>query len=243
MLMEAHILVKYGAQVRHSKNAAETKKFMYYLFAEQRAQAPLLYPAIPVAAPVAGTCRAAAGTMTSPRTPHNASDRDLIILDDSPPEITTQANHFPSRAQPKARAVAACTGDKAPQQKKKRKAKQTETNPDRDPFALEDSPDESSPKRRATGARASVTAFDYPTQSSADEDAVQELMRVLESAKVVPDVSRQLFASSLIKCGVSSLQALRDGLAAQPPGLDLKLDVGMNAMQQGCLMRWLENRP
>jgi hypothetical protein len=72
---------------------------------------------------------------------------------------------------------------------------------------------------------------------------MRELVRVLEAAKVVPDVSRQLFASSMIKCGVSSLQALRDGLSAQHAGLDLQRDVGMNAMQQGCLMRWLENRP
>lgn len=239
VLMEAQLLVKYGVQVRHSKNAAETKKFLYYLFVEQRAQAPLLYPATPVVAPVAAACYAVAAAMASPR-----PDRELIVLDDSPPGFTTQANHFPARAQPRARAATVSMGDKAPQPKKKRKAKQADRDPDRDPYALDDSPEESTPKRRATSAHAPVTALDHhTTQGTVDEDAMRELVRVLEAAKVVPDVSRQLFASSMIKCGVSSLQALRDGLSAPHAGLDLQRDVGMNAMQQGCLMRWLENRP
>jgi hypothetical protein len=242
MLMEAHLLVKYGVQVRHSKNATETKKFVWYLFFEQRAQAPLLYRAIPVVAPVSAACYGAAANVASPRPINAASDRELIVLDDSPPEI----NPFPARAQlPKARAAAAGMGDKAPQPKKKRKSKEAERNADRDPFTLDDSPEESPKrKRRATSARTSVTSLDHrTTQSIVEEDAMRELMRVLELAKVVPDVSRQLFASSMIKCGVSSLQALREGLAAKPVVLDLQKDVGMNVMQQGCLMRWLENSP
>ena len=67
---------------------------------------------------------------------------------------------------------------------------------------------------------------------------MQELIRVLEDAKVVPECSRQLFAASMIRCGVSSLEALRESL--REAELDLDKDVEMNPIQRKCLLRWLQ---
>ena len=69
---------------------------------------------------------------------------------------------------------------------------------------------------------------------------MQELIRVLEDAKVVPECSRQLFAASMIRCGVSSLEALRESLSEVPAELDLDKDVEMNPIQRKCLLRWLQ---
>ena len=40
---------------------------------------------------------------------------------------------------------------------------------------------------------------------------------------------------------MSSLEALRESLSATPVDLDLIKDVGMNAIQSRCLMRWLHS--
>ena len=76
--------------------------------------------------------------------------------------------------------------------------------------------------------------------SAVDSAAMQELMKVLEDAKVVPECSRQLFAASMIRCGVSSLEALRESLSEVPAELDLDKDVEMNPIQRKCLLRWLQ---
>ena len=97
--------------------------------------------------------------------------------------------------------------------------------------------------------------------SAVDGAAMSELVLVLEQAKVVPDCSRRLFAAAMIRCGgthslighmshmchtshrcgVSSLEALRESLSATPVDLDLIKDVGMNTIQSRCLMRWLHS--
>jgi len=46
---------------------------------------------------------------------------------------------------------------------------------------------------------------------------------------------------TLHRCGVSSLEALRESLSATPVDLDLIKDVGMNTIQSRCLMRWLHS--
>ena len=75
--------------------------------------------------------------------------------------------------------------------------------------------------------------------SAVDSAAMQELVQVLEAARVVPDCSRQLFAAKMIMCGVSSLEVLRESLSDEPAQLDLHKDVDMNPIQIKCLLRWL----
>jgi hypothetical protein len=58
--------------------------------------------------------------------------------------------------------------------------------------------------------------------SAVDSAAMQEPMRVVEDAKVVPECSRQLFAASMIRCGVSSSEALRESLSEVPAELKFR---------------------